>query len=919
MTQSSTKTLALIAGGIAVFTTAAIANPLSNKAERPSMDNMQKAPVVQKGAVKAAQRAQKGTSNGAIAITARGADTNIDCANATSIACGDTVDFVNSSGEAAALVPTCSFANGDYTGVRWFSFEATNTSATVAFCDMAQVDTGDDSIVAIYEGTCGGLVEIGCNDDACGFSGLLSEVVLVDALTVGDTYYIQALSYSDADLGTYQFTLTCDTVVAAANDACDDAISLACGSSTVIDTTGALAAAESPVSCGFGGGQPVGTLWYSFEATANAATVSTCNTAEGDSLFAVYEGTCAGLVEIGCAEDGCGGSGLLGETIALTNVGDTYYIQIGTFSAASAGEYTLDITCEEVVFAANDDCDGAIDVACGSTTTVDLNDAAPGYNGTPGGCYFGGGATATNSLWYSFMATETAAIVSTCDSTDASATDSVLQVYEGTCGGLVEVACGEDGCGPNGLLSSAVVNDLTVGDTYYIQLAAFGPGSVGIYDLNINCLDLSFCSECPVGGMVESEASPYPDGFVDDINGGCVNDTAFPPVEFVLNSGDIVCATAGLYNELPDGTGAAFRDVDNTAIDLTFAGDSSLTIDTISEDNLQVAILDITNGCDVATVPLNVTASPCTPLSSSVNLAGGGQYLIFTAAAAGVGIVNGEAYNYSYQVTLDAPAVGACCFSDGSCSEVTSIDCADQAGIYQGDDVLCAEGPCCEVACDGDAEGEVVCFDEYDDVFNAGCNSSAAVPPFTTIVDGQTYCGTTGFFTFTDPVTGPGTFRDTDWYLISHAGGPLGFTLESENMIMLTGILSIDFSAPVPCDSVAVVVLGDLAACIDGGGIIDGGDLPAGDYIFFVGGSFNFNAGTEGCGWEYKITAELPSACESSNDLDGSGLVDLGDLNEVLGNFGNTGEPGILGDTNCDGAVDLADLNLILGNFGNPV
>ncbi|MFI4854718.1 MAG: SUMF1/EgtB/PvdO family nonheme iron enzyme [Phycisphaerales bacterium JB065] len=48
-------------------------------------------------------------------------------------------------------------------------------------------------------------------------------------------------------------------------------------------------------------------------------------------------------------------------------------------------------------------------------------------------------------------------------------------------------------------------------------------------------------------------------------------------------------------------------------------------------------------------------------------------------------------------------------------------------------------------------------------------------------------------------------------------------------------------------------------------------------------------------------------------DVDGSGTVDLGDLNAVLANFGQTTSEG---DTNGDGVVNLADLNAVLAAFG---
>jgi hypothetical protein len=45
--------------------------------------------------------------------------------------------------------------------------------------------------------------------------------------------------------------------------------------------------------------------------------------------------------------------------------------------------------------------------------------------------------------------------------------------------------------------------------------------------------------------------------------------------------------------------------------------------------------------------------------------------------------------------------------------------------------------------------------------------------------------------------------------------------------------------------------------------------------------------------------------------------VDDADLLIVLFNFGNTGDPGIPGDANCDGNVDDADLLDVLFAFGS--
>lgn len=102
-----------------------------------------------------------------------------------------------------------------------------------------------------------------------------------------------------------------------------------------------------------------------------------------------------------------------------------------------------------------------------------------------------------------------------------------------------------------------------------------------------------------------------------------------------------------------------------------------------------------------------------------------------------------------------------------------------------------------------------------------------------------------------------------------------------------------------------------------------------------TGGAVNFARGMRLQGTPFTITGTAPgvspddidvnspganivngtynSAACFASDVDGSGIVDLGDLNIVLGNFGASGVPG---DTSGDGEVDLADLNLILSNFG---
>jgi hypothetical protein len=69
----------------------------------------------------------------------------------------------------------------------------------------------------------------------------------------------------------------------------------------------------------------------------------------------------------------------------------------------------------------------------------------------------------------------------------------------------------------------------------------------------------------------------------------------------------------------------------------------------------------------------------------------------------------------------------------------------------------------CEVVCPawGIDEGEVTCYDQYDDTYNGGCNSTPEV--FQSVALNTTICGESGNFMYDDG-TGPVEYRDMDWY-----------------------------------------------------------------------------------------------------------------------------------------------------------
>ena len=102
--------------------------------------------------------------------------------------------------------------------------------------------------------------------------------------------------------------------------------------------------------------------------------------------------------------------------------------------------------------------------------------------------------------------------------------------------------------------------------------------------------------------------------------------------------------------------------------------------------------------------------------------------------------------------------------------------------------------PPCVLECPSGAflEGEPDCADEYDDMYNGGCNSTPYV--YQPIACGDTVCGKSGTFLFATE-----NYRDTDWYEISFA---------ADTFVTWCGVAEFDFdlwivqagTAPDSCD-----------------------------------------------------------------------------------------------------------------------
>ncbi len=146
----------------------------------------------------------------------------------------------------------------------------------------------------------------------------------------------------------------------------------------------------------------------------------------------------------------------------------------------------------------------------------------------------------------------------------------------------------------------------------------------------------------------------------------------------------------------------------------------------------------------------------------------------------------------------------------------------------------------CDVVCppNGIPEDEPICEDDWEDVWNGGCNSTP--PAFNqTLSSGDTVCGTSGTYLY-DGLN----YRDTDWFRFEHGGGVLTFGCVGEFPLQTILIDAgsedcvdyeiLDYRQVAECDTAVITM-----------------DVPAGVYWLWVGPSIfeGIDCGVEYVAW----------------------------------------------------------------------
>lgn len=269
---------------------------------------------------------------------------NDACANATALVRGLNGPFSSLFATAGTAFPCVASASNDV----WFTYTALATGAHTF--DTCSATRTFDTVLEVFSGSCAALTSLGCNDDSC----TLGSSVTAN-LTAGQTYRIHVGGFSAAT-GSFDLNVTAPNV---AGDDCTSPIPIALGATGIFSNTGATVSTTAPAwTCGLGA--PLD-LWFSFTANCTAPTTfTTCPPGRTvDTMLAVYSGSCAAPVLLGCNDDFCGfGSSVTANLVS----GQTYLIRVGGYNGA-VGSFWLSAECGTGTGTMN-----IVNTACGSTS-----------------------------------------------------------------------------------------------------------------------------------------------------------------------------------------------------------------------------------------------------------------------------------------------------------------------------------------------------------------------------------------------------------------------------------------------------------------------------------------------------------------------------------------------------------------------
>ncbi len=343
----------------------------------------------------------------------------------------------------------------------WYSFVATNTSHVVTLSNTAPVTNldGYDMVIEAFSGNCNNLTSIKCSDP---------DQMILNGLTIGNTYYVRAYSYYYASYINFSICVT-TPAQGPVNDACSGAVTLIASSNTQcanpVNSTTEGAYNSTVPGCT---GSAEDDVWFQFTAVSGTHIITVDGGTIVSPVIEILQGNCNNPVSVYCK--GASFSGDNTVTVDGFAVGQSYFVRV--YSASSAvsdeGTFSICITTGNAPLV-NDGCQNAIVVPVNAST--DCTTTVAGNNtGAIASLVNDCSGTADDDVWYKFTATSAVHVITV---SPGSAYDLVVQLFGGNCGAPVELDCVDNTISSD---ETTTVNNLLPGQDYYIRVYSYDLG-----------------------------------------------------------------------------------------------------------------------------------------------------------------------------------------------------------------------------------------------------------------------------------------------------------------------------------------------------------------------------------------------------------------------------------------------------------
>ena len=396
-----------------------------------------------------------------ICVTTPAPPLNNQCVNAITLPC-------STSNLAGTTVNALSYTHG--TGClmssygAWYTFTGDGNTSTISV-----TTTSNDIELSISYGSCGGLINIACEDSALS-SG--TETYTFTA-ALGVNYYVYIANWYSAGTSTDTGSFTISRTCIVPYNPCTSIPNIAtCGTATSVTIPSGIGG-YSPSSCGWT--TPGVEQIYTFT-PASTGNFTITQASSFDYINYQFKPVSAGCSSSGwtCIE------ALLGADISPSftlTAGVQYYILLDP-EVSTGGSVNFTINCPTPPLSNDDPCNAislTVNTTCSYATYTNSGAAASGGITDPGCASYSGA-----DVWFSAVVPATGVL--TVDLQSGVMTDSGMAFYSGTCGSLTLLECDDDDSS-NGSMSNISMVGLTPGQTIFIRVWEYGNNNNGTFGI----------------------------------------------------------------------------------------------------------------------------------------------------------------------------------------------------------------------------------------------------------------------------------------------------------------------------------------------------------------------------------------------------------------------------------------------------